>query len=213
MTVALPKSLPPQQTQRVVLRNISWQTYQALLVELGNHRSARLAYDCGLLEISMPSDLHEIIKHLLERIIVALTEELGLKIRGVGSVTLDREDLQKGVEPDSGFYIQNATRIRGQRLDLYTGPPPDLVIEVDITSSSKRRLAIYKQLGVPEVWRCTQRRLQIYQLQGEEYVVCDYSPTFPQVSGRILKQFVDRVEQTDDDNAIVRQLREWIRAQ
>ena len=85
MTVALPKFLLPQQTQRVVLHNISWQTYQVLLVELGNHRSARLAYDCGLLEISMPSDLHEIIKHLLERIIVALTEELGLKIRGVGS--------------------------------------------------------------------------------------------------------------------------------
>ncbi len=213
MTVALPKRSLPLQTQRVVLNNISWQTYQVVLAELGNHRSARLAYDCGVLEITMPSDLHEMIKRLLERIVTTLTEELNLKVRSVGSVTLEREDLQRGAEPDSGFYIQNATQICGQQIDLQTSPPPDLVIEVDITRSSKQRLAICCQLGVPEVWRCNQTTLEIYQLQSGAYVLCQYSPTFPMVSGAILKQFVDRSEQIDDDNAIVRTLRDWVRKQ
>lgn len=107
-------------TQRVTLQNVSWQTYQALLADAGNHRSSRLAYDRGVLEITMPSDLHEFIKHLLERFIIALTEELNLKVRGVGSVTLDREDLAQAVEPDAGFYIQNASCIRGRVIDLTT---------------------------------------------------------------------------------------------
>jgi Uma2 family endonuclease len=204
-----------QTSQRVVLYNVSWQTYQALLVDMGDHRSSRLAYDCGVLEIIMPSDLHEFIKHSLERIIVALTEELNLKVRGVGSVTLDREDLARGVEPDSGFYIQNASQIRGRKLDLINNPAPDLVVEVDITSSSTRRLVIYKALQVPEVWRYTVRGLEIKQLQGEDsvkdYVNCDYSAAFPLVSVADLERFLAEGNDTDDDNAVIRSLRSWVR--
>ncbi len=209
---------PPQDapssrdTQRVVLRNISWQTYQALLADVGNGRSSRLAYDRGVLEITMPSDLHEFIRHLLERIIIALTEELNLKVRGVGSVTLDREDLE-GVEPDSGFYIQNASRIRGRELDLVNSPPPDLVVEVDITSSSTRRLKIYQQLQVPEVWRCTAQVVEIKLLQNGEYVSCEYSIAFPMVSPAIIQQFLEQGKDTDDDNAVIRSLRSWIQQQ
>jgi Uma2 family endonuclease len=200
-----------QNTQRVVLYNISWHTYQTLLAEMGDHRSSRLAYDRGVLEITMPSDLHEFIKHLLERIVVALTEELNLKVRGVGSVTLDREDLARGVEPDSGFYIQNASRIRGRKLDLVNNPAPDLVIEVDIASSSNRRLAIYKALQVPEVWRYTAQGIETKQLQDGEYVNCEFSTAFPMVSAADLQQFVEQGNDTDDDNTVIRSLRSWIR--
>ncbi len=171
-----------QNTQRVVLYNISWHTYQTLLAEMGDHRSSRLAYDRGVLEITMPSDLHEFIKRLLERIVTTLTEELNLKVRSVGSVTLDREDLARGVEPDSGFYIQNASCIRGRKLDLVNNPAPDLVVAVDITSSSTRRLPIYKALQVPEVWRYTARGIEIKQLQDDNYVHCEFSATFPMVA-------------------------------
>jgi Uma2 family endonuclease len=82
-----------RETQRVLLHSISWQTYQAMLADMGDRRSSRLAYDRGTLEITVPSDVHEFIKRLLERIVTALTEELHLKIRSVGSVTLNREDL------------------------------------------------------------------------------------------------------------------------
>lgn len=200
-----------QDSQRVVLYNVSWQTYQALLADMGDHRSSRLAYDQGILEIIMPSDLHEFIKHLLERIVVALTEELNLKIRGVGSVTLDREDLARGVEPDSGFYIQNASQIRGRKLDLANNPAPDLVVEVDITSSSTRRLIIYKALQIPELWRYTKRGLEIKQLQNGDYVNCEYSAAFPMVSVADLQRFLAEGNDTDDDNTVIRSLRAWIR--
>lgn len=122
ITTLLPSS--HRQTQQVVWEGVTWQTYQALLQELGNQRSSRLAYDQGILEIIMPSELHEIINRLLELIITALTDELRMKIKGYGSITLDREDLARGVEPDSCFYIQNVERILGRKLDISTDPSP-----------------------------------------------------------------------------------------
>ena len=211
ITTLLPSS--HRQTQQVVLEGVTWQTYQALLQELGNKRSSRLAYDQGILEIIMPSELHEIINRLLELIITALTDELRMKIKGYGSITLDREDLARGVEPDSCFYIQNVERILGRKLDISTDPPPNLAIEVDISSSSRRRFNIYLQLRIPEVWRYTQQDgMVIYQLQGNEYVECQFSPTFPYVSGATLWQFLQLAE-TEDDNGVIRALRQWLKTQ
>ena len=211
ITTLLPSS--HRQTQQVVWEGVTWQTYQALLQELGNQRSSRLAYDQGILEIIMPSELHEIINRLLELIITALTDELRMKIKGYGSITLDREDLARGVEPDSCFYIQNVERILGRKLDISTDPPPNLAIEVDISSSSRRRFNIYLQLRIPEVWRYTQQDgMVIYQLQGNEYVECQFSPTFPYVSGATLWQFLQLAE-TEDDNGVIRALRQWLKTQ
>lgn len=213
MTTALLQS-STQLDQHVILEGVSWQTYQVLLEELGDHRATRLAYDQGILEITVPSVLHEVINRLLALIVTALTDELGMKIKGYGSTTLNREDLQRGIEPDSCFYIQSVDRILGRklnvRLNIKTDPPPDLAIEVDITSSSRRRFGIYLQLKIPEVWRYTEQRgLMIYQLQNGEYVECEFSPTFPMVSGAILMQFLQLAE-TEDDNGIIRALRQWI---
>lgn len=141
MTPALLHS-STQFDRQVILEGVTWQTYQALLKDLGDHRASRLAYDRGILEITVPSDIHEIINRLLALMATALTDELGMKIKGYGSTTLDREDLQRGIEPDSCFYIQNVDRILGRQLNIETDPPPDLAIEVDITSSSQRRFGI-----------------------------------------------------------------------
>ncbi len=140
-----------QITQQIALNGVSWQTYQALLNDLGDHRSSRLVYEQGILEIIMPSELHEMINRLLDRIVTALTEELDMKIRAYGSTTLEREDLLRGVEPDSCYYIQSVEQLRAKKLNLQTDPPPDLAIEVDITSSCKRRFGVYQQLQIPEV--------------------------------------------------------------
>lgn len=212
MTTTLPQSTT-QFDQRVVLEGVTWQTYQALLKDLGDHRASRLAYDQGILEIAVPSDLHEVINRLLALMVTALTDELGMKIKGYGSTTWNREDLQRGIEPDSCFYIQNVDRILGRKLNIATDPPPDLAIEVDITSSSKRRFGIYLQLKISEVWRYSEQQgVIIYQLQDCEYVECEFSPTFPMVSGAILMQFLQLAE-TEDDNGIIRALRQWIRNQ
>jgi len=201
-----------QQTQYIIMRGITWETYQRLLKDLGDHRSSRLAYDQGVLEIIMPSDLHEFINRILEAMIRALVEELGLRLRGYGSTTLDREDLEKGAEPDSCFYIQNVDRILGRKLNLATDPPPDLAIEVDITSSSQRRFGIYLQLQIPEVWRYTKRQgITIYQLIDGDYQEREFSPTFSMVSGAVLMQFIQLAEE-EDDISVIRALRQWIRA-
>ncbi len=210
MTVTLINPSSEKTTQRVVLSNISWQTYESLLAEAGDKRASRFSYSQGVLEIIMPSDLHETVNCLLKRIVTALTEELDLKIKGFGSTTLNREDLKQGAEPDSCFYIQNVDRILGRRLDISTAPPPDLVIEVDITSPSSNRFAVYRQLEIPEVWRYRAQTVQIYQWQNREYITCDRSPTFPILSVAMLNQFLQMAE-TEDDNAIIRSLRQWVR--
>jgi Uma2 family endonuclease len=203
-----------RKSQYIVLDGITWQTYQAILKDLGEHRVARLAYERGILEIIIPSELHEFISRLLEAIVRALTEELNMRIRGYGSTTLEREDLARGVEPDACFYIQNIDRVLGRRkLEIETDPPPDLAIEVDITSSSRRRFEIYLQLKIPEIWQYTEQNgIIIYQLQNNKYVECEFSPTFSMVSGANLLQFLQLAE-TEDDNEAIRSLRQWLKSQ
>ncbi|MGF1514822.1 MAG: Uma2 family endonuclease [Elainellaceae cyanobacterium] len=198
-----------QLTQTVILTGISWPTYQAILTDLGEHRAARIAYNQGTLTLKMPSKLHEIINRLLARIVKTLTEELGLEVVDVGSMTLDREDLQSGAEPDTGFYIQNAAQLEGLDPQIPAGLPPDLVIEVDITSPSTQRMVIYEALGVPEVWRYTKRRLVIYRLEAEQYAETDTSVAFPQVSSARLNDFLV-ARQRQGENQVIREVRRWI---
>jgi Uma2 family endonuclease len=199
-------------TQHIVLPNVTWSTYQALLADLGDQRSVRLTYHQGTLEITMPSPLHEMINRLLERIVNVLTEELGMSVMALGSMTVDREDLRQGVEPDSCFYIQRATQINPSDPHFPSTLPLDLVIEVDITSSSSRRLEVYQRLQVAEVWRYTKQTLQIFHLQDGEYVASEYSRTFPMLSASVVWQFVDQGRLSNDYNTVNRAVRGWIRA-
>jgi Uma2 family endonuclease len=201
-----------QRSHTVVLPNITWQTYQALRKELGETHAPHLAYDRGQVEITMPSDLHETINCLMKLIVTALAAEFKLKVKGFGSTSLEREDLEAGIQPDSCFYLQNSDRIKGRSFDIQHDPPPDLAIEVDITSSSKQRLSIYQRLGVPEIWRYTLREIAIYQLNHGEYKKCDFSPTFPILSGQILQTFLLRSESLDD-NEFSTFVREWAQTQ
>jgi len=202
-TIALNSSSP-------ILQNISWQTYQAMLADMGDRRSARLNYDRGVLEIRMPSDLHEAINRLLARIVGVLAEELDLPLKEFGSVTLNRQDINKGAEPDSSFYIQNSALIQGTKIDISVDPPPDLVLEIDITNSSTRSFAIYQQLGIPEIWRYNNGYVKIYQLQNGEYQECEFSGTFKMISGSVLDHFLQMLA-TEDSTRIVRAVRKWLK--
>ena len=196
-------------TGDVILPNISWQTYQAILVDMGDRSSVRLVYDRGVLEIRMPSDIHEAINRLLARIVGVLAEELDLPLKEFGSVTLNRSDLKKGAEPDSCFYIQNADRIRGNRIDISVDPPPDLIIEVDITNSSARSFAVYQQLGIGEVWSYANGVVKIFQLQDGDYIECEFSSIFGMISGDVLGRFL-QMSATENSTSIVRAVRKWL---
>ena len=202
-------NLEGQLTQLVVLPNISWQTYRAMLADMGDHRATRISYNQGTLTLKMPSKLHEIINRLLARIVATLTEELGLDVVNVGSTTLEREDLKKGAEPDTGFYIQNASVLEGLDPEIPDGLPPDLVIEVDITSPSTQRLEIYQALGIAEIWRYTKREgLSIYQLQTDGYVKTDNSFAFSAVTAVQLNDFLMQ-RKSQSENQVIRAVRLW----
>lgn len=214
MTVALETfpnpQIAPDITGNVVLSNISWQTYQAMLADIGDRNSVRLVYDRGVLEIRMPSDVHEAINRLLARIVGVLAEELDLPLKEFGSVTLSCSDINKGAEPDSSFYVQNADRIQGNRINISIDPPPDLIIEVDITNSSARSFAVYQQLGISEIWRYTKDSVKIFQLQDRNYVECEFSAIFTMISGDILGHFL-QMSSTENSTQIVRNVRQWLR--
>ena len=165
--------------QRVVLRNVSWETYERLLE--GHESSApRFTYDRGEMEIVSPSPEHEKFNRRIAQLVLAFTEEMDIESEDLGSTTFRREDLARGFEPDSCFYVQNEEQVRGKdRIDLAVEPPPDLVIEVDITSPSINKLPIYAGLGVPEVWRYDGEKLEILRLGNDGYVEVSRAPLYP----------------------------------
>src|SRR5207247_2926721 len=130
-----------------VLHGVSWKTYECFLADFENRSAPRFTYDRGTLEIMSPREEHERSNRTLALLVEVVTEERGLEIDSLGSTTFKREDVGRGFEPDSCFYVQNAERVRGkERIDLAIDPPPDLVIEIDITHPSMDNLPIYAPL-------------------------------------------------------------------
>ncbi len=197
--------------QRTVLHNISWQTFEVLLKETGEGRGSRFAYDDGILEIMAPLFEHESPKINLDRFVFILAEELEIEIKSAGSMTLKREDLRKGIEPDNCYYVQNEPVVRvRQQLDLANDPPPDLAIEIDITSSSVNKLGIYSALGVRELWRYDGRVLMFYELVEGSYVEREFSVAFGLVSCGELGRFVEQ-SKAGGEMAVLKAFREWVR--
>ncbi|MCH7988587.1 MAG: Uma2 family endonuclease [Planctomycetes bacterium] len=197
--------------QRFVLRDADWQTYQSMLATVGD-RPIRVTYNRGSLEIMSPSGLHERLKKLLDRLLIVLSEELDIPFRSQGSTTFNKESLDRGLEPDECYYIQNESKIRGRdEVDLSVDPPPDLAVEIDITSSSIDRLEIYAALGVPEVWRYDGKVLQVYELGSDGcYIVVNHSIAFPSIPLEKITDHLNRRNETDE-LTWTRMFREWIR--
>ena len=197
--------------ERTFLRNISWQLYESLLAEIGDDGKARLSYYQGNLEFMSPLFDHEHSNRLIERLISAIAETIDLDYAPSGSMTIKRPDLAAGKEPDSCYYFANELAVRGKnKLDFTQDPPPDLAVEIDITSSSLDQLALYATLGVGEVWRYDGAELIFYQLQSGKYLVVDLSPTFPMLSpGRVLEFLAEC--QIEGVNQAVKNLRQWVR--
>jgi Uma2 family endonuclease len=197
--------------QRTVLNNVSWETFEALLKDTGEARNSRFAYDCGTLEIMTPLFEHENPKIHFDRLIFVLAEELKIRIRSAGSTTLKRQPERKGIEPDNCYYIQNEPAIRGkQELDLRKDPPPDLAVEIDITSSSVNKLNIYAALNVPELWRYDGEILKFYQLVESQYNEINFSIAFPLISVSDINRFIQKSKIMDEVDLVI-SFRAWVR--
>lgn len=210
MVIAAPEpkvELQPVGEQRVVLRGLSWEAYLQILDSLPESRGARLTYDDGMLEITVPSELHEFSGRLIERFISTLVELMELRMKTMGSTTMNYPHLKKGAEPDNAYYIQNQPLVKRREVDFSQDPPPDLVVEVDITHTDIAKNRFYSSLGVPEFWRFDGKVWRIYQLQEGVYVEVEVSPTFLKVPKDRLYSFLE--EAKEDEIEAVRSLRTW----
>ena len=206
MTTALTPADPT-----VILDNVSWRTYEQLLKDLVDSSAPRLTYDRGVLEIMSPTPEHERLNRTLAQLVEVVSEELQIEIENLGSSTFRREDLERGFEPDSCFYVQHAAEVRGKkRLDLTADPPPDLVIEIDITSPSISKLPIFADIGVPELWRYDGSEFRISLLEGGKYASSERSGAFPILTAKLIAEFLEE-SRTSTRLELLKFLRAWIR--
>jgi Uma2 family endonuclease len=204
---------PDVANQQVVLSNVSWETYEMLLEDLEGRSAPRLTYDRGQLEIMSPTPEHERLNRRINLIVDIVAAELDIRVDVLGSTTFRREDIDRGFEPDSCFYVAKADRVRGKkRIDLGKDPAPDLVIEIDITSSSIPKMPIFAHFGVPEVWQYDGSSLRMSKLEGNEYVSIDRSLAFPIITSRVLEDFLAKSQEWEDHPRLVRFIRDWVAA-
>ena len=209
--MALALSPQEQAVQQVILHGVGWETYERLLADFRESHAAHFAYDQGMLEIRVPSAKHEEFNRTMALLIEMLALDLDMSVRNLGSTTFKREDLARGFEPDTCFYIQSAQRIRGKdEINLAVDPPPDLVIEIDITHPSLDKLPIYAAVGVPEVWCYDGHAVTIGSLQDGAYVAREASVAFPRLTREVLSRFMEESKQ-QERTAWLRSLRAWVR--
>lgn len=211
MSIEIDQILVPP-AERVLIREIDWSAFERFLEASSEGRGTRVAYDTGVLELMTPSLEHEDDKEIIGDLIKALLEELDIEFRNAGSTTFRSAAMEKAIEPDQCFYIRNEARIRGKPdIDLTIDPPPDLALEIDITSRRSHR-DIYEALGVPELWRFDGKGLRIDVLREGRYVATEQSNQFPDFPVReAIPQFLDQ-SRVDGRNAMMRAFRAWVRS-
>ncbi|MBW4513197.1 MAG: Uma2 family endonuclease [Scytonematopsis contorta HA4267-MV1] len=204
------RQLRIQPGQQLLLEDISWQQLEGILAELGEHRAARLSYSYGFLEIMVPLPEHEKAKEIISDMIKILLETRQIAFESLGSTTLKNKRMTQAVEPDACFYIKNQAAVIGKnRLDMSVDPPPDLAIEIDLTS--RTQLDNYQILGVPELWRYGKQGLQINVLEAGEYVESNSSSTFPDIPIiELFNKYVQQSQVSGRTQAILA-FRNWVR--
>ena len=202
--------LAPAET-RTVLDNVRWETF----LELADGRSGsvpRMTYDRGVLELMTPRRQHEQLGCLIGRMVETFSEVRSIEILSCASTTFKRSDLDRAFEPDESYYIAHADEIRPKdEVDLLLDPPPDLVIEVEITSSAIAKLKLFAAMGVPEVWRHDGTRLTMLARSGDGYEPIASSIGLPGLTAATIDAFVARRFEMGE-TALIREFRAAVAA-
>jgi Uma2 family endonuclease len=209
MQVKLRQMIVPTGSQ-LLMTDVSWQMYEEILEEFAENRGTRINYSGGVLEIMVPLPEHEFDKGIISYLVIALLEELNIDYLTLGSTTFKSELMKRGLEADECFYIENEAVIRRKnRIDLSVDPPPDLAIEIDITS--RTRLDNYEVLGVKELWRFNGTELEINVLESGKYVRVSESYHFPSFPlHEMIPQCIER-NRIDGRNKTMKAFRTWVR--
>jgi Uma2 family endonuclease len=153
----------------LVFYDVTWGDYEQLLHDLPDSHF-RVSYDDGRLQVVSPSAQHEEYARVIGELVRLFSYEFGLTVQNYGSTTWRQKRLKQGVEADVCFYIANAERVIGKReIDLDSDPPPDVIVEVDITKESVQKFRVYASLRIPELWRYDGNNVEFYELSGDHY--------------------------------------------
>lgn len=194
---------------RVLLRGVSWDTYERLFAEHNESAGPRFTYDDGNLEILTLSLEHEQPNRTLASLVGLILVEWDIEFVEAGSSTFKRSDLAKGFEPDSCFFIRHAEQVRGKRrLELPGDPPPDLVIEIEVTEPLLPRLPIFAAVGVPEIWCCDDASLRVLLFDAGSYREAAASAAVPGLGAGTIAEFL-RLSREMKSPAWARHVREW----
>ena len=185
--------------KRVVFHGLSWNDYLQIFDALPQNRHSRLSFCDGTLEITMPLEDHEFALRLIERFIFILILEMGLDMKTMGSTTMNRPDVNKGAEPDCAYYITNQSKVKGRNVDFEQDPPPDLVVEIDITNTDIHKNKLYAAMGIPEFWRYDGAVLGIFILENGDYQECEASLLFPVIQKEDLYRFLEEARHSEVD--------------
>jgi Uma2 family endonuclease len=194
------------------IEDVSWEMYERISAEVDRERKTRINYSQGILEIMAPSAEHEDDKAIIGDLVKLILEELDIEFRSLASTTFKNKEMQVALEADDCFYIKNEALVRGKtRIDLEKDPPPELAIEIDI--SSRTRFNNYEALGVKELWRFDGKKLQINILENGKYIE---SQTSPSLNGwelvEVIPQYLE-MSKTLGRNATIKRFRVWVLAQ
>ena len=216
-TIAPPELQAPPKTESqyacVALDGVSWETYEQLRGDLdgaGGH--VKIVYDDGRMTIMAPLWIHDRDKTLVGRMIEMTSFLLDVPIASCGSATWKRKDLRKALEGDEAYYVQHAAQMVGRmELDIRRDPPPDLVLEVEVTLSPVEKLPVYGALGVPEIWHVKDRGVRCLHLdRAGQYVEAEASLAFPFLRPAELDRFLAMLPKTSE-HEMMRAFAEWVR--
>jgi Uma2 family endonuclease len=190
------------------IRGVTWDQYKSFLAALGD-KHVRHIYDRGFLEIMSPLKRHDWIKRMIGRFIEAMVLDQDIPIQSIGSTTITSDLVEKGFEPDESYYIASEPKVRG-KIDFEpdVDPPPDLVIEVDVTRSSESRLPLFASMKVPEVWRHDGDELHfLIRSRGGQYRPAARSKAFPFLEPDDLVRFLELYGSMSENDLVRRFVR------
>jgi Uma2 family endonuclease len=206
---------PPRFTgeHRFVLRNLTWENYVNIGQQLADRPALRLTYDRGTLEFMTTSPRRERYKHWLGRFLETIAEELNRPIAPGGSMTFQREDLDRGFELDGCFWIAIESAMRAKLTwEPAKDPPPDVGLEMEVSRSALNRMAIIAAFGIPEIWCYDGEELRIYLLQADgAYLLSERGLAFPSIPVTELARFFPPAGNTDYLSAVAA-VRAWVRS-
>jgi Uma2 family endonuclease len=187
----------------LVIPQSSWDEYERLLEDLRDRPHLRVSYDRGRLEIMSPLPEHEEYGRFIDDLVRAFAHKRKMKVQKYGAATWKRQQLDRGVEPDCCYYVANALRVIGKRtFDLEIDPPPDIVVEIDITNESLSKFPIYAALSVPEIWRYDGKSVYFYELVKDRYKELSESASFSGLTPAMLATALEESKKEGQDAAL-----------